>query len=276
MDLLQKILTCNEDEVDSIIEAAINEANKNATQVEKLGFVGGMSSNNLFKGFIPLKTRIKYANLNMEDYGMETTDFIYDFAHFVRKYNINSKGALISTLEYYVNNYFGFPGKVSREEIFESKAWNSTTTDEEYFAALANNKLGDLKGLGAAECTERGALAQQILSIFGFESYYCMGCLDQGDRQEGHCFNVVKRQNDYAVVDYSIPVATYNPDGTIRSYLPFVGVLTNEEFLDFVNNGTIKTFNNYYKNGKNIVPTGTQRMYVVGKYEIDKEQTIGR
>ena len=44
----------------------------------------------------------------------------------------------------------------------------------EYFDVLDNNKIGDLKSKGAAECTERSAVAQQILSIFGIESYYCM------------------------------------------------------------------------------------------------------
>ena len=275
MDVFQKILECKEEEIDTIIEAAINDANINAEKVEKLGFLDYGKSHSLFKGFIPLKTRIKYANLNMEDYGMESTDFIYEFAHFIKKYNINNKAALIHSLEYFVNSYFGFPGKIDRETIFNEIAWQTTTTDEEYFKALENNKLGDLKGKGAAQCTERGALVQQVLSIFGTESYYCMGCVDLGDRQEGHCFNIVKRKNDYALLDYSIPITSYYQDGRVKAYYPFVGILTNEEFLDFVNNGVIKSFDDYYMNGNQKVKTGTQRMYIVGNYEIKKENAIG-
>lgn len=228
----------------------------------------------MFKGFIPLNTRIKYANLNIEDYGMESTDFIYEFAHFIKMYNINNKASLIHNLEYFVNSYFGFPGKIDRETIFNDIAWQTTTTDEEYFKALENNKLGDLKGKGAAQCTERGALVQQVLSIFGTESYYCMGCVDLGDRQEGHCFNIVKRKNDYALLDYSVPIVSYKEDGSVRTYYPFVGTLTNEEFLDFVNNGVIKSFDDYYMNGRQYEKAGTKRMYVVGKYEIEKENAI--
>ena len=228
----------------------------------------------MFKGFIPLNTRIKYANLNMEDYGMESTDFIYEFAHFIKKYNINNKASLIHNLEYFVNSYFGFPGKIDRETMFNDIAWQTTTTDEEYFKALENNKLGDLKGKGAAQCTERGALVQQVLSIFGTESYYCMGCVDLGDRQEGHCFNIVKRKNDYALLDYSVPIVSYKEDDSVNAYYPFVGTLTNEEFLDFVNNGVIKSFDDYYMNGRQYEKTGTKRMYVVGKYEIEKENAI--
>lgn len=274
MDLFQKILECKEEDVDSIIETAINEANANAEKVEKLGFLDYGKSCSVFKGFIPLNTRIKYANLNIEDYGMESTDFIYEFVHFIKKYNINNKASLIHNLEYFVNSYFGFPGKIDRETIFNDIAWQTTTTDEEYFKALENNKLGDLKGKGAAQCTERGALVQQVLSIFGTESYYCMGCVDLGDRQEGHCFNIVKRKNDYALLDYSVPIVSYKEDGSVRAYYPFVGTLTNEEFLNFVNNGVIKSFDDYYMNGRQYEKAGTKRMYVVGKYEIEKENAI--
>lgn len=274
MDLFQKILECKEEDIDSIIETAINEANANAEKVEKLGFLDYGKSCSVFKGFIPLNTRIKYANLNIEDYGMESTDFIYEFVHFIKKYNINNKASLIHNLEYFVNSYFGFPGKIDRETIFNDIAWQTTTTDEEYFKALENNKLGDLKGKGAAQCTERGALVQQVLSIFGTESYYCMGCVDLGDRQEGHCFNIVKRKNDYALLDYSVPIVSYKEDGSVRAYYPFVGILTNEEFLDFVNNGVIKSFDDYYMNGRQYEKAGTKRMYVVGKYEIEKENAI--
>ncbi|MBR2833985.1 MAG: hypothetical protein IKE75_06175 [Bacilli bacterium] len=276
MDVFQKILKCKEEEVDSIIEAAINDANINAEKVEKLGFLDYGKSYNVFKGFIPLKTRIKYANLNMEDYGMESTDFIYEFAHFIKKYNINNKASLIHNLEYFVNSYFGFPGKIDRETIFNEIAWQTTTTDEGYFKALENNKLGDLKEKGAAQCTERGALVQQVLSIFGTESYYCMGCVELNDKQEGHCFNIVKRKNDYALLDYSIPIASYKEDGSVQAYYPFVGTLTNEEFLEFVNNGMIKSFDDYYMNGRQYVKTGTHRMYIVGEYEIKKDNKNGK
>ena len=218
MNLLQRILECGEEELDSIIETAINEANKNAQPIEKLGFTEYGKSNSLFKGFIPFKTRIKYCSASIEDYGMETTDFFYEFAKFIRKYNIKSKAALIYNLEFFINSYFGYPGKMDRETIFNEHAWNTTTTDDEYFEALRNNKLGDLRGKGAAQCTERGALAQQILSLFEVESYYCMGCVSYGDTEEAHCFNIVKTKEGYALVDYSVTITSYDQDGDELEY----------------------------------------------------------
>lgn len=271
MDLLSRIINCSDEEVDLIIKEAIEKANNNATKIGMLGYIEHNKSNNLFKGFIPLDTRIKYNNYTIENYGMETTDFMYEFAYFIRKYNINNKFSLIFNLECFINNYFGLPGKVDREEIFNDKAWNSTTTDEEYFKAIENNKLGDLKGMGAAECTERGALAQQILSLFDTEVYYVVGCVDLETKQEAHCYNIIKRKEDYAVLDYSIPVVSYSDDGNIRAYYPFLGSLSNEDFEEFVNNGKVKSFNNYYMFKNKVVKLDDIRKYVVGDKKIEKD-----
>lgn len=269
-DLLQKILECKEEEVNSVIKTAIDAADANAIKIEYLGYSGGLCQNNAHKGFIPLNTRIRYANLVLEDYGMQTTDFIYEFAHLLKACHVDNKKMLIYALQPFVDNYFGLPGKTSREMVFNEKA-QMTKTDEEYFAALKKNQLGDLKGKGAALCTERSALIQQILSIFGIESYYCMGCAEKDNSQEPHCFNVVKRKNDYAVLDYSMPVTSYGKDGRIL-YYPFVGSLTNEEFADFLEKGTIKSFDDYrIIKGNPQEKIGT-RMYVVGKDEIKKEK----
>lgn len=273
MELLKQILECKDEEVDFIIKDAISKANANSQKVERLGFLSCITANNLFKGFIPLDTRIKYMSLSMEDYGMQTTDFFYEFAYFIRKYNINSKGKLIYSLEYFINSYFGLPGKVDRETLFNDMAFQNTTTDSEYFEALENNKIGDLKGKGAAQCTERAALAQQLLSLFDFESYYCIGCVEFDNKQEPHCFNVVKRQNDYALLDYSVPVNLYNLEGNVKAFYPFVGEIKKEEFFDFINNETIKSFDNYnYAINNQKMLTGYKRNYVVGVYEMQKER----
>lgn len=152
-------------------------------------------------------------------------------------------------------------------------AWQTSKTDEEYFAALENNKLGDLKGKGAAECTERGAVAQQILSLFGTEVYYCIGYVDLANRKEAHCFNIVKRKNDYALLDYSIPVVSYNQEGSVRAYYPFVGEMTNSEFESFITNGDLKFFENYEYNHNKKSVLNSLRVYAVGSFEIQKHLT---
>lgn len=272
MDLLERILNCTtNEEIDQIIKEEIEKKNASAERIGQLGFCNNNLTKKSFKGFIPLDTRIKYSNLAMETYKMSTTDFIYDYAHFVKEHNINNKGSVIQYLEYFIRDYFGTYKTMSREAIFNDIAWNSTTTDEEYFKALDNNELGNLKGLGAAECTEIGALAQQVLSVFGYDIDYCIGCVEKDGKQEAHCFNIVKTKNGYALVDYSLPMKSYKSDGKLKGLYPFVGTLTNEEYEDFINNGYIKTFDELrLVDGKYEVLEIT-RSYVNGVFKIEKD-----
>lgn len=274
MDLLQKILDCKEEEVDAIVKQAIEDADAQSNKVEELSPVFPRP----FKGFIPLNARIKYIGLALESYNMQTTDFMYEFAHFIKKNNINSKGRLIYALELFINSYFGLPDRVHkerREQIFFTdiySKYSKTESDVDLFKALENNKIGDLKHKDAAQCTERAALAQQILSLFGTESYYCFGCLGIWKDQEGHAFNVIKRENDYAVLDYSCVVKSYNKENLLNAYFPFIGILSNEEFADFINNKKIKRFQNYEFFDNKSRPTTGERIYVVGEMSIDKEK----
>lgn len=272
MNLLEKILKCtNDEEVNKLIFKSITEMDKNSTKIGQLVFLDNGNFNSLFKGFIPLHTRIKYNNRAMETYGMETTDYFYEFARFIRKYNIHTKAEIIYNLAIFINNYFGYPKNNDIRSIFlQSLVWKKDRSDEENFDALDNLKIGDLKGVGVAMCTERAALAQQILSLFGFEVYYCLGCIDNDNHQETHCFNIVKRKNDHALLDYSMPVTAYS-NNRISNYYPFIGKITTEEFIDFVKNDTLKTFLDYdiFNNYQQIV-NGNTRTYVIGKLEIEK------
>lgn len=277
MDLLEIIKGCStEEEIDKIITEAIQEADKNSTKVEQLGFLNYGKANSLFKGFIPFKTRIKYENVAVETYSMETTDFFYEFAHLVKRSNINGKMALILAIEAFVNQYFGYPGRQTRDAVFYFKATKNTVTDDEFFEALENNKIGDLKHEGAAQCTERSALAQQLLSLFGIETYYCMGCALVNGHQEGHCFNIAKSKTNYVLIDYSMPVEVYKPDGSFRAYLPFLGAIPNEEFEAFANDGKLISFSEYeYINGNQKNVLDSSRSYVVGQFKIELDEQKG-
>lgn len=275
MDIIEKIINSSEEDIDKIVEEEIQRQDNLAHKIEQLGFINENIKDSSFKGFIPLKTRIKYSNFAIETYSMETTDYIYSFAHFMKQHDIKDKASIIHYLEYFIDDYFGPYQNQSREKIFNDIAWHSTTTDEEYFKALENNKLGDLKGTGAAECTERSALAEQILSVLGFDTYYCIGNYqDSNGRSEAHAFNVVNVKNGYVIVDYSLPIYSYNKEGEKKARYPFIGKMTEEEFNNFINNGIIKTFNNYkYEDGK-VVMLDSDRSYKTtnNKLEINEEQ----
>ena len=275
MGLLEQIINCkNDEQVNNLITNAIKDKNKNSKKTEQIGFLE-LNKIESHKGFIPLNTRIKYTNLAVETYGMETTDFFYEFAHFIRKYNINNKGSLIYNLEYFINKYFGLFTYDGREEIFYSNAYQTTTTDDELFEKLENNKIGDLKNKGVAMCTERAALAEQLLSLFGFDSHYVIGCVKHDNKEEPHAYNIVKRKEDYALLDYSLPVIKYNNHHQIVSYYPFVGILSKDEYNDFIYNGELKEFNDYeYNEDNKKIEYESKRTYVAGSIEIDKSKSL--
>lgn len=273
MELLEKIFNCKEEEIDDLVSSEIEELDKNATKVSLLGYLRNGKLSQPFKGFIPLNARIRYSNTSFEDYGMNTTDFFYEFAHFLRKYNLKSKMSMVTNIEYFMNSYFGSTTKKNyREYIFMESIVQTSDTDEEIFDRLKKNQIGDLKKKNAAECTERAALAQQLLSLFGIESYYCMGILNLNGKTDFHSFNVAKGKSNYLVLDYSVSVSSYDKDGVLRSYCPFMGELSNEEFSDFMNGEFSKHFRDYdIKDYKDIYNDGT-RDYNVG--ELKKEKSI--
>ena len=276
MNFFEQIFLCKTDEeVDKLIASRIDELNNREDKPGTLGFQNGFDTNVVFSGFIPLDTRIRYSKFNVSSYSMKSTDFIYDFIHLLRKYNIKTKGAAARYLEAYINSYFGLYGPSNnqdRDYIFDTIAFNSTKTDDEYFEALENNKISDLKGTRSAECTERSALAQQVLSVLGIQSYYCMGCVDRSQKQEGHCFNIVKKQNGYMVIDYSLPAYMYDQEGKFIGYDAFTGNLSNEEFEEFINNKVIKEFDEYKMiKGKGKEVLDSKRRYVVGAFEMEKD-----
>ena len=66
----------------------------------------------------------------------------------------------------------------------------------------------------------------------------------------------------------------YDQNGNLKNYYPFVGILTNEEFLEFINSGNVKKFDEYCYVGNTKKTLDKQRMYVIGEYEIKKENSI--
>lgn len=281
MNLLNRILQCEESEIDTIIDTALCVMNQSAIGGKTLGFGQNLSFVPVHKGFISFDSRIKYSGLGVESYSMKTNDYFYEFAHFLRRNNISRKEYFVGFLEIFINQYFG-KCKYSydaRGRVFSDVAWNTTKMDDEYFQKLENNELGDLKGSGVAMCTERAAVAQNLLALFGFETYYCMGCVNTGAKDEAHCFNIARAKDNYMLLDYSLPVSVFEKGQEIFS-LPFQGAIDVSEIDDVLMNGIIREINSYH-----IVKDGSRykirygdmtRKYVVGRFTLGQDKPKGK
>lgn len=280
MDLLEKINSCSDEELKSIVDNALSTSINNAKKVDRLGFSdNGFVTMRIepYEGFISPDSKIKYSNLTLNTYSMKTTDYIYDFVKQLKKYKINNKNSLVNFVEYFVNAYFGIPSrKDMRDAYFDQITFQSTTTDDEYFEKLDNLEIGDLKGISVAMCTERAAVVQNLLSLFGFNIFYCMGCVNINGKAEPHCFNIALSSNAYILLDYSLPVSVFE-NGQVIDFFPFKAKIEFDEIEDILYNGLNAKFSvyEYIKTADDIkkVDTGEFRTYCVGNITFEQEQS---
>ncbi len=271
-DLLTRIINCSTDEIDDIIRHRLDTLNKDS-EIKILGF---NDNNFIHKGFINQKSKIRYGNYTMNSYSMNTTDYFYEFARFIRDKKITSRGLLVKNIETFINNYFGInkDNFDHRDDYFDSIAFMTTSTDEEYFKKLEELNINDLKNKNIAMCTEKAAIAQNLLSFFNFDTYYCMGSINIDGNEEAHCFNIVKTKNNYKLIDYSMPTYINFSNNKIFEYVPFWGIIEMDHIEDVITNSEIIEFNNYRylitEDGVKKIITSDIRKYVVGKFEIEK------
>ena len=134
MNLLEKINNCSDAELTSIIDTALQGAIDNADKKERLGFIDvGLATAKIpyHKGFISPDSRIKYSNFSMNMYSMKTTDYIYDFAKYIKKNKISNRGTLVK----YVENFIILVGNQHDIETVKivpiETAYFNERTDEE-------------------------------------------------------------------------------------------------------------------------------------------------
>ena len=280
MDILEKINNCKEEELTTIIDIILKNAIDNAEKKERLGFEDGSVATVKiapYKGFISPNSRIKYSNGSTNMYSMKTTDYIYEFAKYVKNNKIREKNTLVKYVENFKNVYFGISnGNDMRDTYFNQIAWQTTKTDEEYFEKINNLEIGELKGKNIAMCTERAAIAQNLLSLFGFEIYYCMGCINNNGKEEAHCFNIGRAKNNFVLLDYSLPVSVYE-NGKLVDYAPFQGIIELDELEDILINGINKNFTDYIyiitEEGIKKTYKNELRIYKVGNTTFEQNQS---
>lgn len=277
MDLLTQIITCKDEELKEIIDNALANAIKESIPKEKLGFIDATTAVTIHKGFIHPETKIQYTKGSIYNYSMRTRDFYYEFAKYIKNNRTPNIGNLIKNIETFINYYFGVnkTEEDNRDNYLFSITLAVTETDEEAFKLIDELEIGSLKGKRVAMCTEKASLAQNLISLFGIETYWCMGNLNNNGKEEAHCFNIVKAKNNYMLLDYSVPSPVL-VEGTLKDWAPFQGEVGLEELNDVLN-GKTKEYRNYtylIKNNKlSKIYDETIRTYKVEDYSLNKNKS---
>lgn len=145
---------------------------------------------------------------------------------------------MINELNNYIMNYFGPCNNnlFDRMQVYDTKDWEAVSVKE-------------LKGKNIAACSERSALAQNILKFLGLESEIVFGKLNN---DESHAYIIFKpeKSNEFRILFDPMNPCFFKDKN--NEYTMGVSIIKNEDYLKLKNGEEInfsydlvkKLFNN--------------------------------
>ena len=166
-------------------------------------------------------------------YYMDDTSYLYDFCHFIKDKEVSNEYELMEYVLDFLQMYFGVIKMRDRDDM------NQMIYKNEYLyqAPYRKHSITDFKGQGNAMCSEYSVLAQNILSLFGFDMFLVIG-REKTITEDSHAFNLISfieeetQEEVNALIDYSNYVKVFDRDFHTIGRSPFIANLpdVNEEF----------------------------------------------
>ena len=188
-------------------------------------------------GYLPVGTKVVYgayftpegyASNHGNYYYLKDTQYLYDFCHFVSKFEVEDEYDFFDLIEQFLRKYFGIFKKMDREEMFQLLCQK----DGSYFPLNKEHDLNWFQGKGNAMCSEFAVMAQNILALFDFDTYLMIGQEQVGrENEESHAFNLVSflpkdsSRSTNLLLDFANYVNVYNFSFQKVGEAPFIGVL---------------------------------------------------
>ena len=151
----------------------------------------------------------------------KTNKYVYLFVDGLIKYNIHELGTAMNYIYYFIRDYFELEGNHKNRDVLFAQ------NKDEY-------DIEDLKGKNAAVCNERAAVAQNLFSILGIESYYMVGQVNETP----HAYNIVNHKGEYFLYDASTVIPRYE-NGKQVDWLAYVKPVSMEQLKTLLNGGKI-------------------------------------
>lgn len=167
----------------------------------------------MHRGYIGSDTKVQFeaSMVTMgSSYKLKDTAYLYEAVEHLQnhKESINNGIQFFHSIEDFLNSYFGLPDEtVNRMDVIYRKAdlLDPNIDDKGYFQRLNNIDISIFKHEYAAQCSERSAMAQNIMSLFGYGTYYTNGTISVDGRPEYHAYNIVADDvGQKNIVDYSV------------------------------------------------------------------------
>ena len=201
---------------------------------------------NIHTGYINKGMKITYG-LAFDERGIFSNDgkyyyvdddsYIYDFCNYIKEKEVKDEYQLFDYLLKFIRNYFGIIRHNNREEMHQMIC----KEDRIYLDPINIHKFSDFYKKGNAMCTEIALMAENILSMFGFNTYYVVGNIRIGEeKDEFHAYNLIKyrekesEEEMNAIIDFSsftdVFDINYEKIGE-KPYIVFFDEI-NKEFLN--------------------------------------------
>lgn len=203
----EELFNASPEDAKKIVESRISLLEENADKVNKISPMH--SDQHIHRGYIGGDTAVSFEGVIGSQYKLKDTEYLYDAVEYMRdnKEQIGNGRQFFEKVTGFLNYYFGIPDtSKDRWATIESKTgFESIMDDNEYWNAIDNIDISVFKGEQIAQCSERSAMAQNIMSLFGYETYYVVGDVSVDGKNEGHAYNIVAdTKGQKCLVDYSV------------------------------------------------------------------------
>lgn len=248
MEIIKLIQDLDDKQLEKFTKELLEKYNQSASKEQVIG----MNFSKLNKGFIGFDTKISYGSAYGYYYGMNDFNMYYDFLKQIKNCTINDLNDVLRKVFVYLNKFFRIKEnnnfKGDRDKLITDMLLEDESISDEKYMDMKNNlQISVFKNKGVAMCSERSALAQNLLSLFNIDSYYCSGVIKNSLESNcvGHAFNIIRNNEKSYVVDFSLPVKVMIYE-EVCGYAPYVSYIDEEKITDLMENKYALEFFDYY------------------------------
>ena len=191
-------------------------------------------------GFIPNDKKIVYCfeikNCAISNSGyyyyIDDYNYLYEFAKYIKNKRIVNDLTFMVNVHEFIYKYFNTLNEPITREQLHHLIYN---VNDMFYEPFKEHNITDFKGNGSAKCSEYAAMFQNILSVFGYDTVYIHGELDDDEEKHScHAFNMTVIDDEYSLVDISMPIACYNYSNKAKKRYPYIYCLDgfSEDDLD--------------------------------------------
>lgn len=235
---IEKIIE-NPEEIELFIKERLLELKKNNNPVEI-----STLSKQWYSGFIHPDSIIRRSfmvepfRVNDDLVYQDLFSIMKEFKNSTVRKNKTLKEMMPSVVNHTIVKYFGnFISYSDTEQKNQDFYLNHDNPN------LPNVSLSELKGKGIAVCAEKSALAENLTSFLGLESYLVVSnsCKANPDDKNGlHAYNIWKTKNGYFIFDPTNPHLNFEKDtNKVLNYYPSVYPISEENFNAIKNGGLV-------------------------------------